>query len=161
MSRKKGLTFRMKALKTLINSSLVKTNIIIRSSYSGHKETIREDPVRSRRQYLGNMLNSDLALAIKGDGNYSYRFYEALSLGRVPILLDTDCVLPLENIIDYKEFVIFVNAEDVSRIDEVVAEKWGNISNDKFLSMQRRAREMFEKYLSTKSYLRYVADNVL
>lgn len=159
--QRKGLPLRRRVLRILRKSPLVQTNFVIRSSHSAHAKTITMDPVQARREYIANLLESDLALCIKGDGNYSLRFYEALSLGRVPLFLDTDCVLPLAEVIPYDDFIIRVPFRSLDRIDRVTAERWQAIDGPTFLHMQKTAREMFEKYLNVKSFLRYTVDHLL
>ena len=160
-ARKKGITFRMNALRHLQDSDIVEPNFIIRSSYSGNAKTLKTDPEQTRQEYVDNMLQSDYALAIKGDGNYSYRFYEALSLGRIPVLLDTDCALPLADTIDYKAFTVRVPYWDVYAIDHYVKAHYESVTDEEFQEAQRKAREAFEQYLSPSSFLRYIAQNVL
>jgi len=104
------------------------------------------------------MRNSDFALSIKGDGNFSLRFFEALSLGRIPLFVNTDCVLPLENIIDYKKFVVFVDHKDIKRIDVILSDFYKNLSDDDFVEMQKQAREAFEKYLRIDSFFKLIPD---
>ena len=160
-ARVKGITYRMKAIRHLQQSKHIETNFIIRSSYSGHSSTIKTDPESTRREYIDNLLESDYALIIKGDGNYSYRFYEAMSLGRIPVLLDTECVLPLEDEIDYGSCIVRIPYYDLYRIDEIVAAHFASISDDQFIAMQSKAQEVFEKYLRVDSYLQYVVKHAL
>lgn len=48
---------------------------------------------------ITDIQNADFILSVKGDGSFFCRFYEALSLGRIPFFIDTDCILPFENMI--------------------------------------------------------------
>ncbi len=158
---KKGLTFRRKACRTLKDSHLIEANFILRKSYSGSPHTIKIDPKEGREEYIQNMIDSDFPLAVKGDGNYSYRFYEALSLGRPPVFIDTDCILPLENKINYDEFIIRVSYKDVSKIDQIVGSFYEKLDEDTFVGMQKKAREAFEKYLSVESFLRTAVNELV
>jgi len=160
-ARKQGLYFRRKAIKALEKSGLVKTDFIIRKSYSGHINTIESDPLKMRQEFIENLKNSDFILVSKGDGNFSYRFYEALSLGRVPVLIDTETVLPLENIIDYDSFILRVNYKDITKLDKIIADFYKKITNEKFIEMQKKAREAFEEYLRIDSFFNYVFSNGL
>lgn len=160
-ARIKGITYRMKALKRLSESSCIEPNFIIRSSYSGHVSTIKTDPEQTRREYIKNMRSSDYALVVKGDGNYSYRFYEALSLGRIPVLLDTDCILPLEEYIDYSQFVLRVPYWDIYHLDRCIAAHYQSVSDNEFIDMQKRAREAFEKYLRVDAFLRFATEKIV
>ncbi|PIR53735.1 hypothetical protein COU75_04450 [Candidatus Peregrinibacteria bacterium CG10_big_fil_rev_8_21_14_0_10_42_8] len=160
-ARKKGITLRMQAIDQLQKSRDIETNFIIRSSYSGNSKTIKTDVEQTRKEYIHNMIDSDYALVVKGDGNYSYRFYEALSLGRIPVLLDTDCLLPLEDVINYDECVLRVDFKNVAQLGRIIAGHYASLLPEDFVTMQRKARYIFETYLSTKSYLRYITENVL
>ncbi|MDD3896247.1 MAG: exostosin family protein [Candidatus Peribacteraceae bacterium] len=153
---RKGIWYRMQAVTLLQSSMQVQANFIIRSSYSGHKQTIRVEEGKARQEYIDTLLHSDYALAIKGDGNYSYRFYEALSLGRIPVLLDTDCVLPLEDIIDYDSFVLRINYKDLCRMDTIIADHYNSTAPDAFIAMQKKARAAFDEYLSTPAFFRHM-----
>ncbi len=158
-----GLYFRIKMIKLLNKSKLVKNNFIIRSSYSANKNTISIDPIKARHEYIENIKDSDFVLAPKGDGNFSVRFYEILSLGRIPILIDTDCPLPLDKDIDYSKFIIKVSYKDIKNIDKIISDFYDKISNEEWINMQRRAREAFEKYLRIDSFFRFIftKDNII
>jgi len=160
LTRQKGIFLRKKAIKILNKSISVKTNFIIRKFYSGHLKTINGNVKDIRNDFIANMINSDYALCVKGDGNFSYRFYEALSLGRIPLFVDTECVLPLENTINYKEFCVFVDAHDLYKIDKIIKRFHDNISDEQFRVMQKKARETFEKYLRMDVFTKYLVDEL-
>lgn len=153
----KGLLFRIRALKALSENSQIEPHFTPRTTYSGHIKTIEGSVVDNRTQFVENLLDSGYALCVKGDGNYSVRFYEALSLGRIPLFLDTDCVLPLEDKINYRDFCVFVNWRDVDRIGEVLAEFHAKISSERFKEMQSVARRMYKEYLRFDSFSVHLA----
>lgn len=146
-AKKKGIYYRRKALAILSKSGKVKTNFLIRKSYSGHAKTIELPPEKARAEYIDNIINSDFVLTVKGDGNFSYRFYEALSLGRIPLFVNTDCVLPLEDLVEYKKFVLSVDYKDMNTIDDIVFNHYKKMSEDEYINKQKLARQSFEKYL--------------
>ncbi|MDD5041375.1 MAG: exostosin family protein [Candidatus Peribacteraceae bacterium] len=156
----KGLWLRRRILSRLSKSTRITPDFVLRSSHSAHAKTIRLDPAQARKEYVDNLLASDFALCIRGDGNYSLRFYEALSLGRVPILLNTDVRLPLEGIVPYSSFVLTIHIADMLRIDEIVADFWSCQTDQSFLVMQLEARNAFEKYLSSPRYLAYAVEHL-
>lgn len=144
---KRGIYFRRKAMSLLARDARVQTNFIVRDSFGGNTATIKLDPARAREEYIQNMLDSDFVLAPKGDGNYSARFYEALSLGRIPILIDTDMVLPLEDTLDYSKFILRVPHTELHRLGEVVHDFYATLTDESFAEMQRAARKAFEEHL--------------
>lgn len=160
-AHKRGIYFRMQVIRALRMCRDVINNFIIRSSYSSHINTIELSLEEARRQYVNNILSSDLALAVRGDANASCRFFEILSLGRVPLFLDTDCVLPLADEIDYKKFIVFVDYKKINRIGETVYEFWKSISDEEFIAMQKAAREAFEKYLRVDSFFAYILPKLI
>lgn len=147
VARKQGLLFRKEAIKILIGSRLIKNNFIIRKFYSGHKKSIEMPAQEARLDYIRNMDSSDFVLVVKGNGNFSFRFYEVLSAGRVPLFINTDCVLPLEKLIDYNNFVLFADYKEIGRIDKIAADFYSNTGAGQFSQMQRAARAAFENYL--------------
>lgn len=153
-AQKKGIYFRKKALSFLQAASGIHTNFIVRRSHGYHTGTIQVSKESSREEFIDNILASDLALAVKGDGNASIRFYEILSLGRVPLVVDTDMVFPFEDRIDYPSFTFSVPFDRLSEIGGMVNDFWGELSPEYFEVMQRQAREIFLRYLEPKAFLR-------
>lgn len=155
-AHKKGIYFRGKAISALENSSLVKTNFIIRSSFSGNIKTISLDSQKARIEYIENIESSDFILSPKGDGNYSLRFYEALSLGRIPLLIDTDSVLPAEDELNYDSFILRVDYRDINRLDKIVADFYSKLTEEEFMSMQNNARIAFVEHLRCDLFLKHI-----
>ncbi len=144
---KRGIYFRRWAMEVLGRDARVQTNFIVRDSFGGNVATTKVDPARAREEYIQNMLDSDFVLAPKGDGNYSARFYEALSLGRIPILIDTDMALPLEDTLDYSKFILRVPHTEVHRLGEIVHDYYATLTDESFAEMQRAARKAFAEHL--------------
>lgn len=160
-SELKGITLRARALHALRNDTRVICNVIERSSYSGHRHTIGLDPLRARREFIENMEGSDFVLCVKGDGNFSYRFYETLSMGRIPLLLDTHCCLPLEGIVDYGACVCRVPLPELRQIGAHARRWYDACSPDEFVEKQRKARAAFTDALSTPRFLERLFREVL
>jgi hypothetical protein len=154
--RKKGIWWRSRAILRLKQDAHVDTRFIERKSFSGSTKTISLDPVQAREEYIENMYDTDFALAPKGDPNISLRFYEALSMGRVPILIDTQVMLPAEDMLDYDSFVLRVPYQDIDRIAAIVVAFYENLTDESFAAMQRAARKAFTTYLRYDTYFNYL-----
>jgi hypothetical protein len=111
----------------------------------------------NRREFVENLLGSDYALCVKGDANASMRFYEALSVGRIPLFLDTACVLPLEDKINYRDFCVFVDWRDIDRIGDILADFHASLTPERFIAMQKKCREVYETYLRMDAFSGYLA----
>ena len=154
----KGILFRERALRALSSCPRVDQHILLRATYSGHEKTIQGTVAGNRKDFVDNLLNSDYALCVKGDANASVRFYEALSLGRIPLFLDTACVLPLEDKINYRDFCVFIDWQDVNQIGDRLADFHAKLSPKQFAEMQHKARDAFAHYLRTDKFSKQLAD---
>lgn len=152
-AQKRGLYFRRKAMRMLRRDSRIDTRFMVRSAYFNQ---IQAPPQTLRDEYLDNMQDADFILAPRGDANISTRFFEALSLGRIPILIDTDCVLPLEKHIDYSTFILRIPHTEMHTLPDRVYEVFRSLSDEEFVAMQQRAREAYITYFEVQSFFDFV-----
>lgn len=158
--RKQGIYFRKRAMSFLEESPYVETSFLKRDFFSVNKHTIKLPREVLRSQYIGNMTNSDFVLAPKGDGNFSIRFYEALALGRIPVLIDTESVLPLEDEIPYNEYIVRVPYREVRHIGAYVAQYYNQHTDESYKEAQQRARLLFSEKLRVDRFLKYTLNKV-
>lgn len=154
--RKKGLWWRKRVLRALRGKSGIDARFIERRTFSGNAKTIALDPGRAREEYIKNIEESDLILAPKGDANISLRFFETLSLGRVPLLIDTEVVLPLEGVLDYDAFILRVPYQEVDTLAPIVTRFYEGLTDESFVHMQRLARDVFLTRLRYDSFFNYL-----
>lgn len=149
-------SIRAMALATLKATAAIDTDFILREQFwnnafeSGEVDWTQVQ--NARREYVQNMVESDYILCARGAGNFSYRFYEALSCGRIPVLVDTDCVLPYHDEIDWKTYCVWVDEKDVAMIGERVAQFHDALSPQEFVDLQYRCRRLWERYLSPEGF---------
>lgn len=153
---REGLYFRRKTLAVLRRDPRVTLHAVVRKHFSAHKNTIELPPDEARRQYIESILASDFTLSPRGDGNYSLRFFETLSLGRIPIFIDTDAPLPLEDIIPYDDFIVRVPWEALDALPELVCAFFKDRSPEALAETAQKARMAFEQYLYMPQFLRTV-----
>jgi hypothetical protein len=65
--------------------------------------------------------NSKFGLVPCGDGWHSYRLMETMAMGVVPIILSDGWSLPFEDILDWSEFSIRIQADALTTIPDVIA----------------------------------------
>lgn len=153
--RKRGIYFRRKALAALNGNPQIETRFIIRNAYSGTAALSEDDRARVRREYIENIVQTHFTLSPKGDGNYSSRFYEALSLGRIPVLIDTDMALPFEKQIDYSKIIVRVPYTEIKNTAAHVLKFYQDHSDEALFLAQKEARAAFEKYLRYDAFFNY------
>lgn len=149
---------RAQALEVISRSRDVRSNFIIRDGwFNGSFTTGGVDrPLfeRSRREYVENMFGSDYILCARGHGNYSIRFYETLSCGRIPIFINTDCVLPFEEWIDWKRYCVWIEEREVPHIAERVAQFHESLSPVEFKDRQHACRRLWTEWLSPYGFFK-------
>lgn len=100
-----------------------------------------------RGQFIANLQSSDYALCVRGAENYSWRFFEALSLGVIPVLVDTDSVLPLEDEIPWEELIVRVPATEMQTLPARLLTYHQSMSEEVFAERRQTMRSLFEKLL--------------
>jgi hypothetical protein len=136
-----GVSIRGAAVRSLLQDSRINTNFIYREKFGGLMGN------EARNEYVNNIFDSDYLLVARGAGNFSYRFYEVLSSGRIPIFIDTDCVLPFDHIIDWKKYCIWVDSKDLMMIGEKVLKFHDNISGKDYEELQCSVRNLYERWI--------------
>jgi hypothetical protein len=151
-----GHSARARALRSLASSSLVDTNFVLRGEFMGGAILDnRPDAAalqRVRADYVRNMVESDYVLCARGAGNFSYRLYETLSCGRIPVFVDTDCVLPLDFAVRWRDFCVWVDERDLESIGDRVAEFHEGLSDGEFAELQRECRRLWETHVSPQGF---------
>jgi hypothetical protein len=144
-------TIRTAALRALDHDPAVETNFLRRSQFLGGAlpgGTL--DPkmmLRAREEYVRNMFESDYVLCARGAGNFSYRLYETLSCGRIPVFVDTDCVLPYDFLVDWRDYCVWIDHEEIDRAGERLADFHERLTEQEFADLQRSCRRLWEEYV--------------
>lgn len=142
---------RGRSLEALAKSPLVNTSFVVRDGFWG---SISEDSARevTREEYVQNMVDADYVLCTRGTGNFSFRLYETLSCGRIPVFVDTDAVLPFEEFIDWKKYCVWVDQSEVDQIAQKVADFHASLTPEEFYDMQYNCRMLWEQWLSPHGF---------
>jgi hypothetical protein len=153
----RDLYARSEALDALHAQDSVDTSIVVRDVPGWGGSPAEQDPKlwdRVRREYVDISINSDYALCVRGVGNWSYRFSEVLSLGRIPVLVDTHGVLPYDFLVKWSDHMVVVDRKDVGQIGERVAAFHEGLTDADFVELQHACRRLWEEYLSPLGYFK-------
>lgn len=138
-----GSSHRKKLLKAFANSDNVVSDFILRDKFWGgnpHDQEVIET-------FTNNLKSNAFIIAQRGKGNFSMRFFETLSAGRIPVLVNTDMSLPFEDVIDWQKHIVFEQDEKacVRRVVEVT-------QNGDYLKMQKDCHQIFQTYFSQLTF---------
>lgn len=146
---------RATLLRYFEKSPFIKTNVIYRQHYRGGAQTDSQRE-QTTLEYYSNIATSDYILCLRGAGNFSVRFYETLMMGKIPIFVNTDCLLPFEDKINWKQHVVWVEWKERENIAQIVSDFHQKINNDDFKQMQLNNRRLWKEQLSVKGMYNFI-----
>lgn len=150
---------RARALKLLARNTHLVANYRIRER--AFKQRLRSaeslDVKSAVTEFFQNIYESDYILCVRGNGNWSIRFYEALACGRIPIFVDTDCVLPGGGRINWKDCCIWVEERNLGRIADIVSEFHASLTPEEFAARQWAVRRLWEEWLSLPGFMQHLS----
>jgi hypothetical protein len=146
-----GHVLRTLALSVLSKSRLIEANFVERDRLFFHEPNLALQE-KIQQEFVQNMRNSDYVFCCRGSGNYSFRFYEALCCGRIPVFLNTNCVLPYDFEIDWKKYCVWVDESELPFIAEKIAEFHDNLSPQEFIDLQHECRRIWEERISPEGF---------
>jgi hypothetical protein len=163
-----GYFARVEAIRSCRRTVGLTTNFLLRPAASFVVDEDKWGTGRLRNDgggsfqstFLSNMSDSDYILCTRGFGNYSFRLYEALSCGRIPVFVDTDCLLPFPDNPLWRSATLWVDHADVGSAGERIVEHHRRISPDTFIDRQHEARRFWDEWLSPLGFFRRFAATV-
>lgn len=155
-AHEKGVFWRQRAITVLEGSSNIKRNFRLRNSFSGSAKTAEKNMAELRQEFVDTILQSDYCLDVRGDANASTRLFEILSLGRIPVIVDTERNFPFSDVIDYSTFSFTVDYRELDRLPECIEKFHAQISNEKFEDMQHKAREAYVNFFRVDALMKHI-----
>lgn len=89
------------------------------------------------------MFDSDYIMCARGAGNFSYRFYEVMCSGRIPLFVDTDCLLPHDRWINWRDYCVWVDETEASQVAERLVDFHNALSPDAYEEIQYACRRLW------------------
>ena len=148
-------TSRLRAdlLRKLEKAEDISTNFIKRKKYragvkadKGQHETTLE--------FYNNISDSQYTVCVRGGGNFSVRFYETLAMGRIPVFVNTDCLLPLADQIDWKKHCVWVEVSEKNKIAEKVKAFHQQHTQESLFKLMQANRKLWEENMRIGRFFR-------
>jgi len=132
------------------------------SDFTGYLKADDPELARRRSEFRRSMRESRLALCPESiPGVFPYRFFEACSAGRVPILICSGHVFPFADQIPYSEFIIEIPSTDAHTAASVAIEFLKTHSDAELIEMGLKARHYWEKFLDCRLWPKTMSDAVV
>jgi len=102
----------------------------------------------NRKVYLDSVRRAVTVCCPRGAGLNSFRFFETLAAGRIPILISDDCVLPMEDRIDYKKLILWLPEARIGEIGPFILDFFATTKPDEIARRCAAARQIWEEHFS-------------
>ncbi len=148
----------------ILNFSFKRKDILIQLTQSsnfwenfywihGIKKTEKNDDYLLN--YAKNILQSKFVLCPKGNGISSYRFFEVMEAGRVPVLLSDNYILP-EIPYDWNDLIIQIKEDNVHNLEQILID-----NESRFEAMSALNKKVYKEiFLNKLQYVSNVLENL-
>lgn len=147
-------SIRRHYLNALIKSDIT-TNVIIRRGFGApgiDKKVAIQD-------FFQNIQQNTFTFCCRGAGNFSYRFYEVMGMGRIPILIMTDNVIPFWEELKSRKLntgIVLVNdGDDIVRI----VKEYYTSNKDNIIEIQKMNKYVFQTYFSGLGFIKRIIEH--
>lgn len=150
---------------SLLDKSKIKTNFILRDVTFKMNQDFWAPEIskkQARIDFFKNIEDNNFIFCYRGAGNFSYRFYEILMMGRIPILINTDCVFPFWDEVSQYNIGLIIDEEDIKENNTQIKEKllidliedYYLKNKDNLIEIQKNNRLIWENYYSPIGFLK-------
>lgn len=150
---------RASLLSKLETHNHIECNFIYRKRYRAGAQS-EEHRRKTTLEYFDNLIGSDYVLCVRGGGNFSVRLYESLMMGKIPLFVNTDCLLPFPDVIPWKKQMVWVDWKDRHRIGEILVDFHQKISDADFENLQKENRKIWKETLSVQGMLEIIKNDL-
>ena len=143
-----SLKLREKAIAILTSDQRLETLFDVTNKYKNYYCQDEQNRIFLENRFIENINKCDYTLCVRGTGNYSGRFYMALNAGRIPIVLDTDVVIPYEDRLN----IIKIPLHSLHQIGDIVLEHFENVTDTELKYMKLQNREIYNQLLAPEKF---------
>ncbi|GAL67605.1 exostosin domain-containing protein [Jejuia pallidilutea] len=142
---------RARYLQKLALNKDIDTSFVLRHKYrAGEDSPLKQK--QSEIEFYNNIFKNAYTFCLRGVGNFSVRFYETLAVGRIPIVINTDCRFPLENEIDWHKQCLIIDETSKKPLVKHILEFHNNLSASEFEAIQKSNRDLWLNVLTREAY---------
>jgi hypothetical protein len=100
--------------------------------------------------------NSVFCLCPRGYGKSSFRLYEAMQLGAIPVYVSDTHYLPWNDELDWNSFSVLIKHDQMQDIDQILK----NISQQEIINKQNKICKIYENYFTLNGVCEQIAKRI-
>jgi hypothetical protein len=159
ITRSEGKRARYQALGVVRRCERIRSNFVLREQFLNGTLLVPEKEQKehwrkSFGEFRENVLACHYTLCPRGGGNWSYRFYETLCLGRIPVFINTDCALPYASHIPWREHCVWVEGDRIEDTADAILAHYHSHSPESLAALQDGCRKLWLEFLSLDGFFR-------
>ena len=109
-------------------------------------------PMDNFKKFLDITCSSKFGLAPRGYGKSSFRMYEILQLGTVPVYISDVHYLPWTDELDWNDFCVPVNEDEVEDIDAILK----SIDDVEYNELLENGKKVYEEYFTLEGMFKNI-----
>ena len=152
-----SLKLRTTAIALLAKDRRIESYFDISSPSRSYYHKNVSNKIELEKLFVNNISYCDYTLCVRGTGNYSGRFYMALNAGRIPVVVDTDVVIPFEE----KLHLVKVPAKSIEKIGDYVLEHFETTSESELKAMKQENRYVFDRFIVPERFFPNLLRDIL
>ncbi len=107
--------------------------------------------------FLATTARSKFTLCPRGYGAQSFRFYEALQLGSIPVYIHNGVEwTPYSDIIDWKTFSVVLHIDEISSLKDILC----SFTDKQILDMKEAGKAAYENYFALHNLPQHIINNL-
>lgn len=106
--------------------------------------------------FVNFTLNSKFCLSPRGHGQSSFRMYEAMQLGAIPVYISDTPYLPFSDELNYSEFSVILGENDLPNIVEILE----SYSDEKIETMCKKMKDVWINYFSLEGMYQQIIKRI-
>lgn len=111
----------------------------------------------NQHKYFKNLVSSKFVLAPRGYGRTSFRLYEALEAGAIPVYIWDDYeFLPYKNEISWDKLIVSININEIQDLERILLE----ITDSKIQEMQNYYLEFRDNFFKLEGICKYIIQKI-
>lgn len=104
------------------------------------------------KEFIDITQKSWFTLCPRGYGVQSFRFFEALQLGSIPIFIYNEEWFPFKDFIEWDDFCLRVHERDISKIPSIMR----SLSTSKREDLARAGQQIYQEYFTLEQTCKYI-----
>ena len=143
---------REQTINILMKSDKIESNFIF--TQTPCCGSVDVDIENKKKIFNTCMVNSEFVFCPRGNGNFSIRFYEALKSGRIPVVYESDNIMPFNKIVIWNEICV------VTTINTIEQDIVNFHKNNDLIEIQQKCKKIY-KQLFIDNFADYLFNDIL